>query len=66
LYWILQGVELLVMVIVALLSPLPAHPPELVIATPSPDDAVAARSKLLPYAALSGDAVVTVIVWAIL
>ena len=42
--------------------PLPEQPPVVVIATPRPDEAVAATGKLLLKAALAGAAVVTVIV----
>jgi hypothetical protein len=43
--------------------PPPLHPPEVVIATTSPELAVAATVKPVLYVALAGAEVVTVIVW---
>jgi hypothetical protein len=44
----------LFIVIVAVPDPLPLHAPELVIATPSEDDAVAATLNVVPIAAPAG------------
>jgi hypothetical protein len=52
------------MVIVAEPEPVPEQPPLVVIATARPELAVAATVNVLPYTALAGAAVVTVIVCA--
>jgi hypothetical protein len=52
----------LVIVTVVLAEPLPVQPPVVVIATESPEEAVAATGKLEPYAAEAGAGVVTVMV----
>ena len=56
---------MLVIVIVAEPVPLPEQPPEVVMATPRVEEAVAATGKLLLNAALAGAAVVTVMLWLV-